>query len=157
MDITKVVVALTLVFAVSPAWAGPDEDAIRAHLVDTAAVTADFSRTRHPQAVLKMYTEDYAGVQDGEAETLETIRQWLAAYGAELDQGSPVRFLGEVYGIKVGVSGPLAWATYDYVFKMVSEGKVRGEDRGFCTSILRKESSTWLIQHEHCSKPQPAK
>jgi ketosteroid isomerase-like protein len=151
------VVMVALVFAGSPAWAGQDEDAIRTLLVETAKVTAEFSRTRDVQSVLKMYAKDYVGVQDGEEETLDTIQKWLADYGAELDKGNPTRFLGEVYGIKVRVSGPLAWATYDYVFKLVSEGKIQSEDRGLCTSVLRKEGSGWLIQHEHCSKPRTAK
>lgn len=157
MILVQTVIAVALVLAASPAWAGQDEDAISGLILEVAKLTADFSSTRDAQSVLKLYTKDYVGVQDGEEETIETIQKWFAEYGAELDRGSPVRFLGEVYGIKVGVSGPLAWATYDYVFKMVSEGEVRGEDRGFCTSILRKESSTWLIQREHCSKAKPTK
>ncbi len=55
------------------------------------------------------------------------------------------------------VYAPAAWATYEYVFKLVANGEVQTEDRGLCTSILRKEASTWLIQHEHCSRPRPAK
>ncbi len=150
-------IAITLAFTGPPAWAGQDEDAIHALLIETSKVTSEFSRTRDTQSVLNMYAKDYVGVQDGEAETVETIQKWLEDYGTELDKGSPLRFLGEVFGINVRVSGPLAWATYDYVFKLVSDGKIQAEDRGLCTSILRKEGSAWLIQHEHCSKPRPAK
>jgi ketosteroid isomerase-like protein len=151
------VVVIACICSETPAWAGPDEDAIRTLLIETAKVTAEFSRTRDHQSVLKMYAKDYVGVQDGEAETVETIQKWLTEYGAELDNGSPIRFIGEIFDINVRVSGPLAWATYDYIFKLVSEGKIQSEDRGLCTSILRKEGAAWLIQHEHCSKPRPAK
>ncbi len=150
-------VVLVLGLGCASAWAGQDEEAIQAVIIESARATSEFSRTRDTQSVLSMYAKDYVGVQDGEAETVDTIQKWLADYGAELDQGSPVRFLGEVYGIKVRRSGPIAWATYDYVFKLVSDGKIQAEDRGLCTSILHKEGSAWLIQHEHCSKPRPAK
>jgi ketosteroid isomerase-like protein len=144
-------------FAGSLALAGQDEEAIQALLIESAKATSEFSRTRDAQSVLKAYAKDYVGIQDGEAETRETIEKWLTDYGAELDKGNPTRFLGEVFGLKVRVSGPLAWATYDYVFKLVANGDIHTEDRGLCTSILRKEGSAWLIQHEHCSKPRPAK
>ena len=144
------------VFAGSVVLAGQDEDAVQALLIDAVKATSEFSRTRDPQSVLKAYTKDYVGIQDGESETRETIEKWLSEYGAELDKGNPSRFLGEIFGIKVRVSGTLAWATYDYVFKLVANGEIQTEDRGLCTSILRKEGSAWLIQHEHCSKPRPA-
>jgi hypothetical protein len=38
------------------------------------------------------------------------------------------------------------------VFQAVRKGELEGQDFGQCTTILRKEGSTWLIQHEHCSK-----
>ena len=34
-------------------------------------------------------------------------------------------------------------------------GELDAQDRGRCTSVLRKEPSGWLIQHEHCSKTKP--
>ncbi|HSB46284.1 MAG TPA: DUF4440 domain-containing protein [Nitrospira sp.] len=152
------VLMITLqVFAGSVVLAGQDEDAVQALLIGAAKATSEFSRTRDPQSVLKAYTKDYVGIQDGESETRGTIEKWLSEYGAELDKGNPSRFLGEIFGIKVRVSGTLAWATYDYVFKLVANGEIQTEDRGLCTSILRKEGSAWLIQHEHCSKPRPAK
>ncbi|HEX9153940.1 MAG TPA: hypothetical protein VF819_00170, partial [Nitrospira sp.] len=118
------------VFAGSVVLAGQDEDAVQALLIDAAKATSEFSRTRDPQSVLKAYTKDYVGIQDGESETRETIEKWLSEYGAELDKGNPSRFLGEIFGIKVRVSGTLAWATYDYVFKLVTNGEIQTEDRG---------------------------
>jgi len=134
------------------AWAANDEEAIRALLIDTAKATSEFSRTRDVQLVMRSYAKEYVGIQDGEKETAETIRQWLAEYGAELDKGSPVRFLGEVFDIQVRVAGSMAWATYDYIFKMVRDGEIQGKDQGLCTSVLGKEGGLWFVQHEHCSK-----
>lgn len=141
----------------APARAADDDAAIRALLIDTARATSEFSRTRDANAVLQSYAKDYMGIQDGEKETIETVQQWLADYGAELDKGSPVRFIGEVFGIQVRLSDVMAWATYDYVFKMVRDGEIQGHDRGLCTSVLRKEAHSWVIQHEHCSRPRPAR
>ena len=53
------------------------------------------------------------------------------------------------------ISGPTAWATYDYVFQAIRNGELNAQERGKCTSILRKESPGWLIRHEHCSKTKP--
>src|SRR5688572_3355685 len=53
------------------------------------------------------------------------------------------------------MAGSMAWATYDYVFQAIRNGELDEQDRGRCTSVLRKEPSGWLIQHEHCSKTKP--
>ena len=105
--------------------------------------------------MLKLYTIDYNGVQDGEVETRESIEKWLSEYGSALDQGSRVHFLGTVSNVKTHMAGSMAWATYDYVFQAIRNGELDAQDRGSCTSVLRKEPSGWLILHEHCSKTKP--
>lgn len=119
-----------------------------------AAVTgaATFSDTREKQAVLRLYAGDYEGIQDGQAETKDAIENWLVEYESELKQGSTLRFIGTVSNLRLHKDGPTAWATYDYVFQAVRHGQLEGQDAGKCTSLLRKEASTWLIFHEHCSK-----
>jgi ketosteroid isomerase-like protein len=134
------------------AWAGPDEEAIEQAIKNVAKATATFSETRDKQAVLKLYTNDYEGIQDGEAETRDAIEKWLVDYEAELKQGSSLRFIGSVSNFKIQVGGPTAWARYDYVFQAIRNGELEGQDAGKCTTLLRKESSAWLIFHEHCSK-----
>ena len=121
-------VVIGSVMWVSTVQAGADEDAVERVLLAEAKSSATFAETRDTQAVLKLYTNDYKGVQDGEAETRESIEKWLSEYGSALDQGSRVHFLGAVSN---------------------------AQERGKCTSVLRKESSGWLIQHEHCSKTKP--
>ena len=140
---------------VSTAWAGPDEDAVERVLLAEAKSSATFAETRDRQAVLKLYTSDYNGVQDGEVETRESIEKWLSEYGSALDQGSRVHFLGTVSNVKTHMAGSMAWTTYDYVFQAIRNGELDAQDRGRCTSVLRKEPSGWLIQHEHCSKTKP--
>ena len=95
------------------AWAGLDEDAVEKVLLAEAKSSATFAETRDRQTVLKLYTTDYSGVQDGELETRETIEKWLSEYGAALDKGSRVRFLGVVTNLSTHVAGSTAWATYD--------------------------------------------
>jgi ketosteroid isomerase-like protein len=137
------------------AWAGLDEDAIEMILLAEAKSSEAFAETRDTQAVLKLYTTDYSGVQDGVAETRETIEKWLSEYGSELDKGSRVHFLGAISNLITHVAGSAAWATYDYVFQAIRSGELDAQERGKCTSVLRKEASGWLIQHEHCSKTKP--
>lgn len=144
-----------LVCWTSPASAGGDEEAVERVLVAEAKSSATFAETRDKQAVLKLYTTDYSGVQDGEAETLESIEKWLSEYGSALEQGTRVHFLGAVSNLSTHILGSTAWATYDYVFQAIKNGELQGQERGICTSILHKESSGWLIRHEHCSKTKP--
>lgn len=135
--------------------AAGDEEAIEQVLLAEAKSAAMFAETRDKQAVLKLYTADYSGVQDGEAETRDSIEKWLSEYGAALEEGSRVHFLAAVSNLKTAISGSTAWATYDYVFQAIKNGELDGQEHGKCTSILRKERSAWLIRHEHCSKTKP--
>jgi ketosteroid isomerase-like protein len=146
---------ITCVLCAAPAWAGLEEDAVEKVLLAEAKSSATFAETRDRQTVLKLYTADYSGVQDGEVETRETIEKWLSEYGSALDKGSRVHFLGVVTNLSTHVAGSTAWATYDYVFQAIRNGELDAQDRGKCTSVLRKEASGWLIQHEHCSKTKP--
>lgn len=134
------------------AWGGQDEDAIGTTIKEAATSAATFSETKDRRAVLKLYSDDYQGTQDGESETKAAIEKWLADYESELKQGSRLRFISAVTNLKTGVSGAFGWATYDYVYQAIRNGELEGQDTGKCTTLLRKEASSWLIFHEHCSK-----
>lgn len=139
------------------AWAGQDEEAVHRTITQAVAGTATFSESRDKQAVLKLYTDDYVGSQDGQPETKAAIEQWLNDYESELKQGNRLRFIGAVSNLKAGLEGSTAWAIYDYVFQAIRDGEIEGQDAGTCTSLLRKEQSTWRIFHDHCSKSKAAK
>lgn len=136
------------------AWSAEEGEAIERTIKAAAMAAATFSETRDRQAVLKLYSKDYVGIQDGETERRDSIEQWLANYESELDKGSALRFIGAVSRVDVRMTGLTAWATYDYVFQAVRKGELEAQDSGQCTALLRKESSAWLIFHEHCSKPR---
>ena len=139
----------------SALMAGGDEEAIERVLLAEAKSSATFAETRDKEAVLKLYTDDYSGVQNGEAESRDSIEQWLSEYGSALERGSRVHFLGAFSNLNTNISGSTAWATYDYVFQAIKNGEFDAQDQGKCTSILRKESAGWLIRHQHCSKTKP--
>ncbi|SPP64936.1 YybH family protein [Nitrospira lenta] len=134
------------------AWAGQDEEAVQRTITQAVAGTATFSESRDKQSVLMLYTDDYMGTQDGQAETKAAIEQWLSEYESELKQGNRLRFIGTVSNLKTGLEGATAWAIYDYVFQAIRDGEIEGQDAGTCTSLLRKEQSAWRIFHDHCSK-----
>lgn len=150
-----IVITIGILFWTSAPRAGGEEEAVERVLLAEAKSSATFVETRDKQAVLKLYTADYSGVQDGEAETRDSIERWLTEYGSALEQGSRVHFLGAVSNLNTYILGPTAWATYDYVFQAIKNGELDAQEHGKCTSILRKESSGWLIRHEHCSKTKP--
>ena len=139
------------------AWSADEGAAIEKVVKEAAMASATYSETRDRQAVLKLYTKDYIGIQDGETETRESIEKWFSDYESELNKGNTLRFINVVSNLRVRVPGPTAWATYDYVFQAVRKGELEGQDSGQCTTLLRKEGSAWLIQHEHCSKTRPMK
>ena len=139
------------------AWSADEGVAIEKIVKEAAMASATYSETRDSQAVLKLYTKDYVGIQDGETETRESIEKWFSDYESELNKGNTLRFINIVSNLRVRVPGPTAWATYDYVFQAIRKGELEGQDSGQCTTILRKEGSAWLIQHEHCSKTRPVK
>ena len=139
------------------AWSADEGAAIEKVVKEAAMASATYSETRARQAVLKLYTKDYIGIQDGETETRESIEKWFSDYESELNKGNTLRFINVVSNLRVRVPGPTAWATYDYVFQAVRKGELEGQDSGQCTTLLRKEGSAWLIQHEHCSKTRPMK
>ena len=139
------------------AWSADEGVAIEKVVKEAAMASATYSDTRDKQAVLKLYTKDYVGIQDGETETRESIEKWFSDYESELNKGNALRFITVVSNLRVRIPGPTAWATYDYVFQAVRKGELEGQDSGQCTTLLRKEGSTWLIQHEHCSKMRPVK
>lgn len=140
-----------------PAWAGQDDEAVRRTITQAVSGAATFSESRDQQGVLALYTNDYVGVQDGQAETKAAIAQWLTDYEVELKQGNRLRFIGAVSNLKTGLEGSTAWAIYDYVFQAIRDGELEGQDAGSCTSLLRKDGAAWLIFHEHCSKTKPSK
>jgi ketosteroid isomerase-like protein len=157
--ITRLIAALLMLCLpwTAVAWPAEETAAIEKTVKDAAMAAATFSETKDKQAVLKLYTKDYAGIQDGETETRDSIEKWLADYESDLKQGSTLRFISVVSNLHVRPLGPAAWATYDYVFQAIRKGELEAQDSGQCTTLLRKENSTWLIQHEHCSKTRPTK
>jgi len=136
----------------SVAWSADEEVAIEKTVAEAAMAASTFSETRDKQAVMKLYAKDYIGIQDGETETRESIEKWLSDYESELKKGSSLRFISTVSNLQVRIPGPTAWATYEYVFQAIRKGELEAQDSGQCTTLLRKEGSSWLIQHEHCSK-----
>jgi ketosteroid isomerase-like protein len=139
------------------AWSADEGAAIEQTIKEAAMAASTFSESRDKHAVLKLYTKDYVGIQDGETETRESIEKWLSDYEAELKNGSSLRFISSVSNLQVRIPGPTAWATYDYVFQAIRKSELEAQDAGQCTTLLRKEGSTWLIQHEHCSKTRLTK
>jgi ketosteroid isomerase-like protein len=134
------------------AWSADDGEAIERTVKEAVMASTAFPETRDKQAVLKLYTKDYVGIQDGETEMRDSIEKWLLDYESELNKGSTLRFIGAVSNLNVRVIGQAAWTTYDYVFQAVRKGELEAQDSGLCTALLRKEGSAWLIFHEHCSK-----
>jgi ketosteroid isomerase-like protein len=133
-------------------WAGQEEDLIEKTIKAAVTGAATFPETRDRQTLLQLYASEYEGIQDGQAESKDAIENWFVEYEAELKQGSTLRFIGTVSNLRLHVDGTRAWGTYDYVFQAVRHGQLEGQDAGKCTSLLRRDTSAWLIVHEHCSK-----
>ena len=94
----------------SMAWAADEGESIQKTIKDAAMAASIFSETRDKQAVLKLYTNDYVGIQDGETETRDAIEKWLSDYESELNKGSSLRFISALSNLQVRIPGPTAWA-----------------------------------------------
>lgn len=121
----------------------------------SAKALTDFPRTRNAAAVLSFYAKDYRGVENGEESSLDDERQILSDLRNRLESGTPVRIASSARNIRVQVVGEVAWATYDYVFKIAIGDEDWDEENGKCTSVLKKNGSSWLLEHEHCSSLCP--
>jgi hypothetical protein len=88
------------------AWSAEEGAAVESAVKEAAMASATFSETRDKQAVLKLYTKDYVGIQDGETETRESIEKWLSDYESELNKGNTLRFISIVSNMHAHMLGP---------------------------------------------------
>ena len=114
----------------SVAWSAEEGEAIERTVKEAAMAAATFSETRDKQAMMKLYSKDYVGIQDGETETRDSIEKWLSDYESELNKGSTLRFISAVSNLRVRTPGPTAWVTYDYVFQQSGKANSKGRTPG---------------------------
>ncbi len=103
------------------------------------------------QSVFRFYTKDYSAIQDGVSQTLKDVEKELSEFREQMDLGAPVGMSAKVTNITSHVSGNVAWATYDFTHKIGTGGEALLQMEGKCTTVLQKQGTTWLMQHEHCS------
>ncbi len=125
-------------------------------IAGSAKALSDFPRTRNRGAVLSFYAKTYTVVENGEESSLEGEKELLSELLDQMEEGQEVGISSMVRNIQVRVAGKIAWATYDYEFKIALRGGDWGADEGKCTSILVKPGSAWLLEHEHCSSLCPS-
>lgn len=145
------IIACLLLLPLSFSVAAQEEDGIEKIITGEAKALSDFPRTRDKQSVLKFYAKNYIGIQDGKLQTLETTESWLSDLNKQLKLGKPLGIVAEVKDIKVHMFGTIGWATFQYEFKVGEAGNVIQQEKGMCTSIHRRVSDLWLIDHDHCS------
>ena len=139
------IIACLLPLPLSLSFAAQEEEGIEKVITGEAKALSDFPRTRDKQSVLKFYTKDYLGIQNGKLQTLETTDNWLSDLDKQLKLGKPLGIVAEVKDIKVHMFGTTGWATFQYEFKFGEAGNVTQQERGMCTSIHKKVGELWLI------------
>jgi len=128
-----------------------EEAAIAKSISDSAKALTEFPRTRDRKALEKFYAKDFVEIHDGKFNTPEENEMLLSELEEQLNLGRPIGILNQVTNIRVRVNDKIGWATYDYTSKLGIGGAVVNSEKGKCTSIHRKESTGWVIVHEHCS------
>ena len=128
-----------------------EEALVEKTIIDIANASTQFPKTKDPHSILRFYSQEYAGINTGKAESVKDIAKYLSDVLEQLNLGAPIGISSKVTNIRTGVSGLLGWATYDSEYKLGSGGVVLQTTQGPCTTIFRKHGDTWLIQHEHCS------
>jgi ketosteroid isomerase-like protein len=132
-----------------------EEAAIEKKLIDLADANTQFPHTKDSQSVLRFYSQDYAGIDNGNAESLKDIEKYLSDVLERMNLGEPLGISSKVTNIKTSVTGPLGWATYEFEWKLGRGGVVLQTNQGQCSTIFRKQGDSWLIRHEHCSTANP--
>ena len=166
------VVACLLAVVVIPACTGKEETTtvekkeageartqqealIEKTLMDLAGANTQFPKTKDSQSILRFYSQDYAGINDGKSETLQDIEKYLLDLVDRINLSEPIGISSKVSNIQASATGASGWATYDYEYKVGRGGMVLQETQGKCTTIFRKQGDSWLIRHEHCSTERP--
>jgi ketosteroid isomerase-like protein len=129
----------------------PDEAAVRRTIEDSAKAMSELPKSRDRQAVLKFYSADYKSITDGQWQTRENLESVIAEIDDNVKVGNPVRITNRAENVQAIVTGPVAWATFDFYSKIEVLGEVLGEVERRCTGIYRKDGAAWRIRHEHCS------
>lgn len=129
-----------------------EEAAIEKTINGLAKALTDFPGTRDVQSILRFYSEDYFGINDGTFETFDEIRKKFTDLREEVNHGTTLLISYKVSNIKIQVAGVMAWATYDFSAKL-GKGILRKEDHGKCTGIYKMKGMAWVAQHLHCSTP----
>ena len=128
-----------------------EEALVEKTIIDIANASTQFPKTKDPKSILRFYSQDYAGINNGKPESVEDIAKYLSDVLEQLNLGAPLGISSKVTNIRTGVSGLLGWAAYDSEYKLGSGGVVLQTTQGPCTTIFRKQGDAWLIHHEHCS------
>ena len=126
---TRLIYALLMVSLswTAVAWSAEEGEAIERTVKEAAMAPAAFSETRDKQAVLKLYTKDYVGIQDGETETRDAIEKWLSDYESELNKGSTLRFISAVSNLHVRIQAQRLGLPTTTCFRR--SGKANSKDR----------------------------
>ena len=128
-----------------------EEALVEKTIVDLANAMTEFPKTKDPQSIRRFYAQDYTGITNGKLNSLEEEEQYLSNLVERINLGEPIGISSKVTNIKANVVGAVGWATYEYEYKLGRSGMAMESNQGQCTSILRKQGGTWLVQHEHCS------
>jgi ketosteroid isomerase-like protein len=124
-------------------------------IIDLANAHVEFPKTKDTKSILRFYSQDYAGINNGKSESREDIEKYLSDLIDRINLGDPIGIVAKVSNIKTSVNGTFGWATSEYEYKQGRGGAVVLTEQGKCTAVFRKQGSSWLIQHEHCSTESP--
>lgn len=132
-----------------------EETLIEKKIIDLANASTQFPKTKDSQSILRFYSHEYEGINNGKSESLKDIEKYLSEVLERINLGEPIGISSKVTNIRTSVTGPSGWATYESEYKLGSGGAVLQTTQGLCTTIFRKQGDSWLIRHEHCSTANP--
>lgn len=127
-----------------------EKEEIRKVLNDEAQAANNFHRTHDVEGNLRFYAPEFFEIRDGEIGTLANIRQNLKIILEQLKLGKPLILFVQYSNISVDVTGSAAWASYDMTLKYGLAGELTTRNKK-CTSIFKRNGSSWLFVHDHCS------
>mgnify|MGYP001306966405 CR=1 FL=1 len=136
------------------AIAESDEAAIVRTIKGSVNAFVNFPQMKDQQILLRFYSKDYIGIQDGVVMSRSLLEKELVDMEKMLKDEIPMTIKESASNVRADASGLMGWATYDLFIYWETSGLPILNGNLKCTSLLRKTGTQWQIQHDHCSSPK---
>ena len=107
----------------------------------------DLPKLREPEAVLRLHTKEFTGINDGQGYDLNEVRDNLSRILQVAQAGSKVEVTVKSKNMTIELSGDTAWAKFDSTLWVRVNGKLIQESNQRMSEKFKQYGSQWLLDH----------